>query len=509
MIEAKKRERESEERAELAAVLASGIFARAPNLAKLLSYICERYWEGEIESIKEYRLAVEALGRPPDFDPSSNAIVRVEVHRLREKLRKYYENEGAFHKVVISFQPGRYIPQFIHQEEIRKVPVTTPLPHPPAKRNWIPVAAGGAILALIAALAVATLWHPRTRKERILTSAVSAPGTFTPVLPGVNSEVRIIAGYSRKDYIDRSGNVWLGDRYFDGGSTGANDGAVILRTGDPTLFQTYRIGDFSYNIPLKPGDYELWLYFVETLFGPGTNAGGGAASRMFRVLVNGQVVLNNFDIFSDAGGNFIADVRVFKDIRPAPDGYLHVAFQHENDAPLLNAIQIVPGIPGKLRPIRIVCRDTSYTDHSGDLWVPDRYCLAGRLVKRKTPVMGTLDPGLYSGERFGNFSYAIPSAPGKYAVTLYFCEQYFGAQPSVPGGDGLRVFNVFCNGRILLKNFDIYKEARGAERPISMTFHNIEPNAQGKIMLQFEPEVNYALVNAISVTAETRSSSIP
>src|SRR5579885_3361982 len=102
MIETKKHERESEERAELAAVLASGIFAKAPNLAKLLSYLCERYWEGEIDSVKEYRLAVEALGRPPDFNPSSNAIVRVEIHRLREKLRKYYENEGSEHKVVIA-----------------------------------------------------------------------------------------------------------------------------------------------------------------------------------------------------------------------------------------------------------------------------------------------------------------------------------------------------------------------------------------------------------------------
>src|SRR5579884_846257 len=506
MIETKKHERESEERAELAAVLASGIFAKAPNLAKLLSYLCERYWEGEIDSAKEYRLAVEALGRPADFNSSSNAIVRVEIHRLREKLRKYYENEGSEHKVVISLQPGRYAPQFIPKEEIHKPPTGNQPHQSPTRQKLNLILAGTTILALAVALTVA-LRHPRPQNEKVLADSTSVPETFTPALPSANSEVRIIAGYSRKDYIDRSGNVWLGDRYFDGGSTGVNDGAVILRTGDPTLFQTYRIGDFSYNIPLKPGDYELWLYFVETLFGPGTNAGGGAASRMFRVLVNGQTVLNNFVIFSDSGRNFIADELVFKDIHPAPDGYLHIVLQHENDAPLLNAIQIVPGIPGKLRPIRIACRDTSYTDHSGDLWVPDRYCLAGRLVKRKTPVIGTQDPGLYSGERFGNFSYAIPAAPGKYAVTLYFCEQYFGAQPSVPGGDGLRVFNVFCNGRILLKDFDIYKEAGGAEKPMNRTFHDIEPNAQGKIMLQFEPEANYALVNAIRVIDETSSTS--
>jgi len=75
----------AQERRELEAVLASGIFHRAPNLAQLLTYVCAKYFEGSGEHIKEYNIAVDALGRPSDFDQKRDSIVRVEAHRLRKR----------------------------------------------------------------------------------------------------------------------------------------------------------------------------------------------------------------------------------------------------------------------------------------------------------------------------------------------------------------------------------------------------------------------------------------
>ena len=80
------------ERAELETVLASGIFSRSPNLAKMLRYIGLKYLEGQQDSIKEYNIGVEALERPADYDPKKDSIVRVEAVRLRQKLKQYYEN---------------------------------------------------------------------------------------------------------------------------------------------------------------------------------------------------------------------------------------------------------------------------------------------------------------------------------------------------------------------------------------------------------------------------------
>ena len=109
-----------QERHELDAILASGIFNRAPNLAQLLTYVCAKYFEGTAEQIKEYNIAVEALGRPADFDQKRDSIVRVEAHRLRKRLREYYEADGADHAIRIDIPSGQYAPRFL--------PSGTPLP---------------------------------------------------------------------------------------------------------------------------------------------------------------------------------------------------------------------------------------------------------------------------------------------------------------------------------------------------------------------------------------------
>src|SRR6516165_7815345 len=102
-----------EERNELQRILSSGIFHRAPNLAQLLNYVCAKYFEGAAEQIKEYNIAVEALGRPVDFDQKRDSIVRVEAHRLRKRLRSYYEADGADHAIRIDIPPGQYAPRFL------------------------------------------------------------------------------------------------------------------------------------------------------------------------------------------------------------------------------------------------------------------------------------------------------------------------------------------------------------------------------------------------------------
>jgi hypothetical protein len=44
---------------------------------------------------------------------------------------------------------------------------------------------------------------------------------------------------------------------------------------------------------------------------------------------------------------------------------------------------------------------------------------------------------------------------------------------------------------------------------VTETFHGIEPNAAGLIVLEFIPVKNYACVNAIEVTDESGGESLP
>jgi len=531
----------SEKQRELARVLASATFLKSPNLARLLDYICTKYFEGTVSDLKEYNIGVEALGRREDFDPTTNSIVRVEVHRLREKLKRFYENEGVRHERMIVLQVGHYVPEFIRRENLlegTKVivsgngPVSGPEPsfspetrgqpgngetvaptaahRPPAAASWtrrLPLGSPRlfvVLLGLVFVLAALTTWRIKGLRTWVAPGGATVlGGNLRTPATSEDEEVRILAGYSKERYIDRSGKVWYADRYFHGGTPAYQSSKFVARTLDPVIYETSRVGEFSYDIPLQSGIYELRLYFAETSFGPATFSGGGESSRVFSINMNGSPLLGEVDPFRDAGGNNVADVRVFKDVSPAPDGQLHLQFRRTVNEPFVNALEIVPGIPGKLHPLRIVARDNSWTDQQGRVWNPDCYFSGGRLIVHRGQVEGTPDPELFDGERFGNFTYAIPVAQGKYSVTLYFAETYFGAKNAGFGGQGSRIFDVYCNGLALLRNFDIYREAGGPHRPLSKTFHGLVPTAGGKLTLSFVPTKNYALVNAIEVNDET------
>ena len=111
-----------EMRAELAAVLSSKHFSRAPTLVQFLSYVCEKYFQGQADQIKEYTVAVEAFGRPDTFEPKRDPIVRVDANRLRLRLLKYYRYEGRSHPIKISLPSGQYVPvfQFVHEATAKR-----------------------------------------------------------------------------------------------------------------------------------------------------------------------------------------------------------------------------------------------------------------------------------------------------------------------------------------------------------------------------------------------------
>jgi hypothetical protein len=532
-----------EEKCALETVLASEAFSKSQSLARLLSYLCAKYFDGRACDLKEYNIGVEALGRPADFDPTSNSVVRVELHRLREKLKKHYEAEGLHDPVVIVLEPGKYTPHFLARPEVpvqlapqgiappsesakqlgeeteQTGPEDVPqslwqltkrtLTSPPAWRDRRLQRFLVPMLAFILVAAVSLAWKAGLVKFQAANSGVlGLEGEKVAASDEPGQGLRILSGYSKNQYIDHAGEVWGPDRYFSGGTALGGTPQFIDRTMDPALYQNCRYGDFAYDIPLKRGVYELRLYFAETVYGPGSLVGGGESSRIFNVLLNDKPILIEFDPTADAGASHTADVRVFRDVTPAPDGQLHLRFSRyegagsPQDQPILNALEIVPGTPGRMRPVRIVAQNNSYTDRNGRVWLPDVYASQGRLVLHNRAVAQTADPGLYYGERFGHFSYAIPVASGKYTLTLHFAETYFGPQNPGGGGATSRLFDVYCNGVRILRGLDIFKEAGGADRALVKTFHNLEPSPQGKLLLTFMPVKNYAFVNAIEVSSE-------
>jgi hypothetical protein len=512
------------ERQELAAVLASPAFARSPRLVKLLEYISEKQFNGQAGQVCEYAIATEVLGRGADFDSSDDAIARVEIHRLRKKLREYYAAEGAQRGLKIIIPPGLYTPVFQRDGDVTEIvrinrkPRFEPAGEPPAgglhaEVDGPPPAARttgssapwkrGAWLVAAAVVVVAggtvAAWRVAAHVDPAPPPRVASP----PVAIAPDSAVRIIAGYERK-YIDHRGHTWLPDSYFDGGGRPeAPFRQFFARTSDPLLYQNGRVGMMSYNIPLKPGTYEMKLHFVEPVYGPGLETGGGENSRVFDVLLNGKLLIDGLDIVSDAGGPLIADVRVFKDIQPGSNGILRLGFHARREQPIVSAIEIEPAEPHKLNPIRLVTQPNSVTDSRGQVWEADNYYSGGQPSNHWKAVTAAPDPDLFGNERYGHFSYAIPAAPGTYAATMYFAETYWGKENEGGGGQGQRLFDIYCNGSAIIRNLDILKEA-GPNHALIKRFRGLRPTVQGKLNFEFVPVANYASVFAIEVVDESR-----
>jgi hypothetical protein len=482
------------ERDALDRILRSQVFDRAPNLVLFLRYVCEMQLSGRTDAIKEYNIAVEGLGRDPTFDQKKDSIVRVEAHRLRRRLAEYYKTAGAGDPIEILLPAGSYIPVF------RPRPVSSePLPPnetatiaaPPQVTRRVPRSFFAAGVTALVGLTAAAVYMSGLKGEATRSRVAPAPparaGDLTP-----QGAIRIVAGGPQ-------------DRFFFGGEIMTATPRPIRRTPDPETYLTRRQGDFEYRVPVPPGLYEVRLHFAETVFGEDNVAGGGESSRVFGVQVNGGEVWIA-DIVSEAASPNTANIRVYRGVRPGTDGTIRIAFAAtRKEAPFVNAIEILPSPDGRMLPVRIAARTSAVKVPGGEEWLTDRYWLGGQNVLRHEPIIGPEESSLYQGERYGNFSYAIPVAMGStYSLTLRFAETWFGEGRPGASGIGTRIFEVYCNGQVLLKDFDVLREAGGPMRQIKKVFRGLQPNAQGKLNLQFVPIRNYAMINAIEVMDEGR-----
>jgi hypothetical protein len=521
------------ERAELQDVQASALFQRAPNLSRILSYICQKHFQNESANLKEYNIAVEALGRSPNFDPQADAIVRVDAHLLRKRLQLYYEQEGKHHDLEIILPNGRYAPQFVRNNRARSnsdesrttesssgitligqgrrpmesapdcpLPATDQASQAQEHRRK-PLL--GEILMFLAGMvlgaSVAFVPHqsrPSVEVPDTITNlsevAVSdivghLPTTFIP--DSYDKGVRILCG-ADEDHVDDAGFRWRSDRFFSGGAAFSRPVGSIFRSMDPYLYSHGRHGVFHYDIPVPPGVYELHLLFAETQ--PGVLDGMREVSYTI-----GAGQTETVDVASAAGGANMATMRVYTDIRPGQDGKIHLSFWSTDG--FLNALEILPEEHGKPNPLRISALPYLYADRSGRHWLPDRFFLGGRNTDHMFSPNGG-DLPLFSRERFGNFSYSVSVARNyTYQLTLYMAERYWGPHNSGLGGVGSRIFNVRCNDQQLLHDFDLLK-TEGSADAIAVRFRHLRPDSMGKLNLSFIPVTNYPMINALEVDPE-------
>ncbi|TDX01375.1 glycosyl hydrolase family 95 catalytic domain-containing protein [Dinghuibacter silviterrae] len=231
-------------------------------------------------------------------------------------------------------------------------------------------------------------------------------------------------------YTDRQGNTWMADRerHTDtswGSSSWTDDYPglpasfasqrqifdPVRGTTDWPLFQTFRYGrdKLRYTFPLPDGDYRVELYFMEPWYGEG---GGVDATgwRLFDVAFNGETVLQDVDLWKEAGTHGAVKKVVTAHVS---GGRLDLSFPRvAAGQAVISAIAIAgheTGIPaGSDGPvIHWLDNDTigtpaydvrsskSYAPDSANTWhftlgVADTYSLTVRYINTKGPAAGML-----------------------------------------------------------------------------------------------------------------------
>ena len=150
-------------------IVASDGFRRSRLLSAFLLDVCERQLLGRPDEITEQQVGVRVFGRPVDYDPGQDNIVRKYARLVRRRLADFFMTEGAMERTRIEIPRGTYRPRFTPTGAARFV---LPAMHilPPA-----PVAVGSA--ALVTGCEVAVLALPERWK---LSFAYSNPCTRQP-----------------------------------------------------------------------------------------------------------------------------------------------------------------------------------------------------------------------------------------------------------------------------------------------------------------------------------------
>ncbi len=95
-------------RAQVERIFQSKTFRSSDVLRHLLSYLVDASLAGTADELKEYTVAVDALGKPSSYDPRQESAVRMQVGRLRQRLAEYYRTEGVDDPIVVDLPKGGF-----------------------------------------------------------------------------------------------------------------------------------------------------------------------------------------------------------------------------------------------------------------------------------------------------------------------------------------------------------------------------------------------------------------
>jgi len=168
---------------EVERLAASHVLHGSESLCKLLRYLAHHALDHPGTPVKEYQIATEEFGRPPDFDPAVDSMVRVQAGRLRTKLAEYYSGEGAEDHIRIELPKGTYTLAFHKRDPLHPRWDTHPsshsehtvVPYAETPRSWVIAVV---VLSLLLVGSLMALFLTRRTPTTHAGDEKSAPAAF-------------------------------------------------------------------------------------------------------------------------------------------------------------------------------------------------------------------------------------------------------------------------------------------------------------------------------------------
>ena len=127
-----------------------------------------------------------------------------------------------------------------------------------------------------------------------------------------------------------NGITYQADKNFSGGNTFKTSEA-IANTSSDALYQSERYGDFSYNIPVSDGTYEVTFLFSEIFH-------SASGKRRFDTFMEGVQSITDLDIYGNVGA--FSKYEVVKQVQ-VTDGTLNIKFDSDIDNAKLSALHVI------------------------------------------------------------------------------------------------------------------------------------------------------------------------
>ncbi|MDH4124940.1 MAG: family 16 glycosylhydrolase [Gammaproteobacteria bacterium] len=141
-------------------------------------------------------------------------------------------------------------------------------------------------------------------------------------------------------YRGSDGTEYLADESISGGDIGRIES--VKGTQDEFLYQSYREGEIEISRPVANGDFDITFHFAEP-----EDIGG--RERLFDIIVNDQVVLEDLDVMAQRDGQVRAGLAVTVPNVLIDDGQLRVRFNASAKQAVLSAIVV----RNKNRPAKV------------------------------------------------------------------------------------------------------------------------------------------------------------